>query len=110
MGGGSQVGLVLGAGQVVLVGVLAEVVFAAGLAGLLEQCLVCFGSRLGSGLQNLFGEDFCSDGWEGSDSAFEVVTASGGKLEKLLGTERFQSQITYCQSLFIWPFCKSILR
>lgn len=60
----------------VLIGVLAEVGLIAGSARFLEESLVCFGGRLGSGLQNLFGEDFGSDGWEGGDSTFEVVTAS----------------------------------
>ena len=90
MRSGSQVSLVLGARQVVLVGVFAKVGLVARFAGFLEEGLVCFGGRLSSGLQNLFGEDFCSDGWEGSDSSFKVVTAREQKVRDKKCCKEFQ--------------------
>lgn len=68
----------------------------------------------GSGLKDLLGENFGGDWGQTGDATLEIVSAVGFSLSGHLFLCNMLALVlmlgTYCQSLLIWPFCRSLLR
>lgn len=103
-----KLSFVLGAGEMVLVGVLAVVGLLADITGAFEEGLVGLGVGDSARLEDLLAEDFGRDGRQGCYSSLEVVPAVTRVVSWCLRDRGGGG--TYCQSLFMCAFCRSMLR